>query len=64
MMEDQAGSSSRRGSKLIPFKEDIKKLEKNGYTLNQILEYLKLNDLEVGRTTLDYYIKKHIKLTK
>lgn len=48
-----------RVSKLTPFKDDILLLKKNGYSQEQILDYLRQNGLVVGTTTLNSFIKKN-----
>ncbi len=60
--ENAASSSSKKESKLMPFKTEITELKKLGYTLDQIVEYLRLNDLIVGRSTVVYFIKNHIEI--
>ncbi len=58
--ENSASSSSKKESKLMPFKTEIAELKSLGYTLDQIVEYLRLNDLIVGRSTVVYFIRNHI----
>ncbi len=48
-----------RTSKLAPFSKDILLLINNGYSQNQILDYLRQNGLIVGLTTLNAFIKKN-----
>lgn len=50
-----------RVSKLTPFKDDILLLKNNGYSQEQILDYLRQNGLVVGTTTLNSFIKKNNK---
>lgn len=58
--ENAASSSLKKESKLMPFKTEITELKKLGYTLDQIVEYLRLNDLIAGRSTVVYFINNHI----
>ncbi|MFC3874256.1 hypothetical protein [Neisseria musculi] len=46
-----------RSSKLEPYREDILLLKSKGYTQQQILEFLKLNGITVGMTTLNWFIR-------
>lgn len=48
-----------RVSKLMPFKDDILFLKQNGYSQQQILDFLSQNGLTVGMTTLNFFIRKH-----
>ncbi len=58
--DNPVSSSSKKESKLMPFKTEIAELKKLGYTLDKIVEYLRLNDLIVGRSTVVFFIKNHI----
>ncbi len=51
--ENQTG----RKSKLDPFQDDILLLKTHGYTQQQILDFLKMNDVVVGMTTLNWFIR-------
>ncbi len=53
----QQRQGRKRVSKLEPFKADILKLKNNGFTQEQILEFLALNHVQVGLTTLNSFIR-------
>lgn len=44
-------------SKLEPFREDILLLKSKGYTQQQILDFLKMNGVTAGMTTLNWFIR-------
>lgn len=48
----------QRISKLEPFAEDIFYLIKNGYSQRQIIQFLQQNEMNVGLTTLNQFIKR------
>lgn len=50
----------RKGSKLDPWLNDIKKLKEHGYTQKLILEFLQLNNVSISLTALNYFIKTRI----
>lgn len=45
-------------SKLAPFRDDILLLKENGYTDNQVLDFLTANGVRVAQSTLNQFIKK------
>ena len=49
-----------RGSKLDPFRDEILALYDEGYSLDQIMEFLELNDVQVAKSTLHGFIKRRI----
>ncbi|OSI07428.1 Uncharacterised protein [Neisseria animaloris] len=53
----QAHQKKGRCSKLEPYREDILLLKSQGYTQQQILDFLKMNDVTVGMTTLNWFIR-------
>ena len=46
-----------RRSKLEPFKSDILLLKQKGFSQKQIQQFLKENGLEVGLTTINWFVK-------
>ena len=46
-----------KNSKLEPYRDDILLLKKEGYTQQQIMDFLKLNGVSVGMTTLNWFIR-------
>ena len=46
-----------RRSKLEPFKSDILLLTQKGFSQKQIQQFLKENGLEVGLTTINWFVK-------
>ena len=46
-----------KNSKLEPYRDDILLLKKEGYTQQQIIDFLKLNGVSVGMTTLNWFIR-------
>lgn len=48
---------SGRASKLEPFKEDILTLKQNGFSQKQIQRFLAENNLSVGLTTINWFIR-------
>ncbi|WP_175771818.1 hypothetical protein [Burkholderia ambifaria] len=48
-----------RKSKLAPFLIDIRALRDNGYSLQQVLEYLKANGIEISLRGLTAYLARH-----
>ncbi len=56
------GLPKKRKSKLEPYKADIEKLKKAGYTEDSILKFLAMNGVTVGKTTLHLFIKRHIEI--
>ncbi|WP_124678920.1 hypothetical protein [Burkholderia cenocepacia] len=48
-----------RKSKLAPFLIDIRALRDNGYSLQQVLEYLKANGVEISLRGLTAYLARH-----
>ncbi len=56
------GLPKKRKSKLEPYKADIEKLKKAGYTEDSILKFLVMNGVTVGKTTLHLFIKRHIEM--
>ncbi len=59
---NQEGLPKTRKSKLTPYKADIEKLKKAGYTEDSILKFLAMNGVTVGKTTLHLFIKRHIEI--
>ncbi|MDO1509509.1 MULTISPECIES: hypothetical protein [unclassified Neisseria] len=53
----QAHQKRGRSSKLEPYREDILLLKSHGYTQQQILDFLKMNGITVGMTTLNWFIR-------
>lgn len=53
----QAHQKKGRSSKLEPYREDILLLKSQGYTQQQILDFLKMNGITVGMTTLNWFIR-------
>lgn len=49
-----------RGSKLDPFCDEILALYDEGYSLDQIMEFLELNDVQVAKSTLHGFIKRRV----
>ncbi|QEY25808.1 hypothetical protein [Neisseria zalophi] len=49
-----------RNSKLEPYKADILLLKSQGYTQQQILDFLRLNGVTVGMTTLNWFIRSRM----
>jgi hypothetical protein len=45
-------------SRLAPFHDDIIKLRDRGYTLQQICDFLKLNNINISLAGLSKYLKK------
>lgn len=52
-----------RGSKLDPFCDEILALYDEGYSLDQVMEFLALNDVQVAKSTLHGFIKRRIGTT-
>ncbi len=50
-----------RRSKLEPFKSDILLLKQKGFSQKQIQQFLKENDLEVGLTTINWFVKTRLR---
>ena len=46
-----------KNSKLEPYRDDILLLKKEGYTQQQIMDFLKLNGVSIGMTTLNWFIR-------
>lgn len=57
---NQEGTPKQSKSKLEPYKKDIETLKKSGYTEDSILKFLVMNGVQVGKTTLHVFIKRHI----
>lgn len=49
-----------RGSKLDPFRDEILTLYDEGYSLDQIMEFLALNEVQVAKSTLHGFIKRRL----
>ncbi|GAA5091617.1 hypothetical protein [Paenalcaligenes hermetiae] len=47
-------------SKLDPFCDEIVALHRDGYSLDQILEFLVLNEVQVAKSTLHGFIKRRV----
>ena len=45
-------------SKLDPFRDDLLALYSDGYSLDQLLEFLALNEIQVAKSTLHGYLKR------
>lgn len=50
-----------RRSKLEPFKSDILLLKQKGFSQKQIQQFLKENGLEVGLTTINWFVKTRLR---
>ena len=50
-----------RRSKLEPFKSDILLLKQKGFSQKQIQQFLKENSLEVGLTTINWFVKTRLR---
>lgn len=50
----------RKRSKLLQFKDQIKTLKSQGYTDQQIRDWLAKNDLNVSRESVRKFIKNHL----
>lgn len=57
-MTQQTPKSRKAPSRLAPHWEAIKKLRKDGYTLLQIIDYLKQAGVEISLPGLQQYIKR------
>ncbi len=57
-MTEQTPKSRKAPSRLAPHWEVIKKLRKGGYTLLQIIDYLKQAGVEISLPGLQQYIKR------
>lgn len=49
-----------RGSKLDPFRDEILALYDEGYSLDQVIEFLALNEVQVAKSTLHGFIKRRV----
>lgn len=49
-----------RGSKLDPFRDEILALYDEGYSLDQVMEFLALNEVQVAKSTLHGFIKRRV----
>jgi len=47
-------------SKLDLFRDDLLALCSNGYSLDQLLEFLALNEVQVAKSTLHGYLKRKV----
>lgn len=45
-------------SKLDPFRDDLLALYSDGYSLDQLLEFLALNEIQLAKSTLHGYLKR------
>jgi hypothetical protein len=49
---------SQKKAKMYPFLGDIRSLKESGYSLKEICEYLKINDISITISGLQKFIKK------
>lgn len=49
-----------RRSRLMPYLEDIKKLREKDYSLSQICDFLKANNVTATVATVSSFIRRHI----
>ncbi len=59
-MEAKRDVKATSRNRLVKYKDDIKKLKENGFTLADTVEYLKGHGVSVSPQNVGYFIRTHI----